>query len=240
MKYFIGFLLSFLLFSTTNLRAAEVHDFHDTLADAYKHYRTATFYLRTGNPAVASFELMDLQSKWQELNKRFQQNPPAIYSRDNTWEPSLQEIELRIDQGIKATDAGELETAQKKLAPIRQLLSDLRRRNNVTIFSDLIDKANQSFDALFYYRHNAPDLNNPEQIEDVQRRLSLVAYWYERCLKEGPKKVQEDPLFTRLLTTSQDSFAKAWVALRTKDRRRFINILREISATNRMLYLKFG
>ncbi|MCW9032768.1 MAG: hypothetical protein OQJ97_01015 [Rhodospirillales bacterium] len=240
MKKILWVFLGFSLLLSTNLRAAEVHDFHRSLADAYTHYRAATFYLRTGNPAVASFELMDLQTKWQALNKRFKQNPPAIYSRDGTWGPSMQEIELRIDQGVKATENGDLEAAKKKLVPIRQLLSDLRRRNNVSTFSDIVDKANHSFDSLFYYRHNEPDLNKPEQVEDVQRRLSLAAYWYQQCLELAPKKAKNDLLFDRLISTSLESYSKAWVALREKDTRRFINILREISASNRMLYLKFG
>ena len=226
--------------SPIGTKAAEVHDFHAAVVDAYSHYREASFYIHTGNPGVAALELQLLNDKWQEIITRFAAKPPGIYSEDKSWRTSLTEIGERISQGQMAAGDGDIKTAKATLGPVRTLLSDLRRRNGVTTYSDLIDQANKAYDALFHYRHVPPDFTKPDTVDGARQALSVVIYWYQRCLDEAPEVFAKQPLFQRLVEDSIGSLNRAWDALRKEQQKRFVNILREVRASDRMLFLKYG
>lgn len=234
-------LVAFILaFSAGPVRASDTGDFHQRLADAYRHYREASFYLRTGNDAVASFELQDLKAKWQALTSRFADSPPDVYADDKRWKTDLRAIADRIDQGIAATDAGDLKQARKVLRPIRKMLGELRARNGVFLYSDCIDRANAAFAALWRFRRDPPDFDKPDEVDAARKAAAVTSHWYRRCLDMAPPAAAADPQFRRTMETGLESLDRLWVTLRQRDRVRFISILRELHAWDGLLYLRHG
>jgi hypothetical protein len=233
-------LTSFIGLSAPSVKAAPVHDFHNAVADATEHYREAQFYLRTGNPMVASFGLQDLSDKWQAITKQFAKSPPGVYANDTKWEPSLSEISRHIQDGIKATDEGDLDGAKKRLAPIRQILSALRSRSGVFLFSDRVDRANAAMDAIWHFRHNPPDFADEKQVNDLRQKTTLMTYWYEQCRDTASDEVKKDPQFRRLVDRTLYSLGRMWVAISEKNQLSVINILREMRSSDKLLYLHFG
>ena len=221
-------------------KAAPVHDFHDAVADANASYREASFYLRTGNPMVAAFGLQDMNDKWSTIIKQFAKSPPGIYAADTSWETSLIEIGKHIQDGIAATDAGDLKGAQQNIAPVRKILSDLRARNGVFLFSDRVDRANAAMEAIWSFRHNPPDFSKPDEVNDLRQKTTLMTYWYERCRDTATPQVKNDPQFKRLVDKTLYSLGRMWVAIGEKNQLSVINILREMRSSDRLLYLHFG
>jgi len=226
--------------ASTASKAAPVHEFHKAVADAYANYREATFYLRTGNAMVASFGLQDMNDKWRVIVTRFAKSPPGIYANDASWESSLTEISKRLQDGIKATDEGNLEAARKYVDPVRKILSDLRARNGVFLFSDRVDRANAAMKAIWTFRHNPPDFSNPDNINDLRRKTALMTYWYERCRDTASEDVKNNPQFRRLVDQTLHSLGLMWDAIEEKNSHRVINILREMISSDDLLYLRFG
>jgi len=130
------------------VQAAAVHDFHDAAALAYRHYRAAMFYLRTGNAMVASFELEQMARRWNAVIDRFGTAPPDVYSTDSSWEKTLRDIQERADSALETAARGDANAARKQIMPIRRVLSALRKRNGVTAYSDTVDAANAAFARL--------------------------------------------------------------------------------------------
>jgi len=220
--------------------AAPVHEFHEAVADANASYREASFYLRTGNPMVASFGLQDMNDKWSAIIKRFAKSPPGIYAADTSWESSLIEIDKRIQDGIAATEAGDLKSAQKNIVPVREILSSLRARNGVFLFSDRVDRANAAMEAIWAFRHTPPDFSKPDEVNDLRQKTTLMTYWYERCRDTATPQVKNDPQFRRLVDKTLYSLGRMWVAIGDKNQLSVINILREMRSSDRLLYLHFG
>ena len=65
------------IYSPGPARAAAVHDFHAAVAGAFGHYRLVMYSLRTGNQAIALFELERMAAKWKTIQKAFAPPPPA-------------------------------------------------------------------------------------------------------------------------------------------------------------------
>lgn len=232
--------LALLGFTVGPLRAAAVHEFHDAVADASGHYREAVFYLRTGNPAVASFELVQARDKWRGLVDRFADSPPDIYADDPSWRETLETIDAAIAGGLAAAEKGDLEAATERLAPVRETLSLLRRRNGVFLFADCVDRANAAMDALFRFRHRPPDFARVEEVDALRRATAVAAHWYARCRDEAPAAIRDDPQFERLMGSSLESFAQIWEKIRAADTLGLVNILRALRSSDRLLYLRFG
>lgn len=221
-------------------RAAPFHDFNEAVAEAYRHYRQTVFYLRTGNTAVASLELHYFARKWKEVVQRFAANPPGPYTADPVWRQTLLEIEGRIGDGTNALAKGDSKRAAEVLAPIRQALSSLRRRNGVFVFSDCVNEANSAMERLYRYRHRPPDFAHREEVDALRHQTAITTHWYERCREQAPAAYRENPQFTRLMETSLYSLSRIWLAIAEKDERRLINILRELHSSDQILFLRFG
>ncbi len=220
--------------------ASDFRNFHGTLAGAWPHYREADFYLRTGNPGVALFELEQWRDKWRSLVMEFAASPPDVYADDPAWASTLREIEALSSKGLAEAGAGNLKEARKTLEPIRQLLASTRQRNHVIIFSDHVDRANAAFEQLFAYRHTPPAFDDIDQLDAFRRHLAITTNAYQQVMDNAPAPHLENSEFQRLMKQSFYSLGRLWVAIKEKNQQNLINILRELRSSDRMLFLRFG
>ena len=231
-------ILFFITFSSS-AKPTAVDEFHAALTEADRSYRSASFYLRTGNPGVAAMELQTLSEKWQSLSRTFNDHPPEIYVNDPAWAETLGQIGHRIDAALANAVTGKIKAARGKLDPIRAALTNLRRRNGIFIFADCVEEANQAMDALYVYRHRPPRFGDQRDVDQLLRRAAVTAHWYARCFKTAPKQYKASTEFQRLMESSLRSLGLIWDATHKKQKRRIINILRELRSTDRLLYLRF-
>lgn len=238
---FIGVWLALaVLTGAPAVQASDLGDFNDAVADAYDHYRAAAFYFRTGNSAVAKDELTAMQDAWAEIAARFADSPPDAFTDDPHFADVLDEVSDRVQQAIEAADVGATTVGADALAPIRALLSDLRRRNGVVVFSDHVNALNQQMERLWRYRHNPPALDDPAEVDAVVGEAAVYAYLLQRLREGAPQEVKERADFQRLMEGTGESVARIPVALREGDEETFINTLRELISFDRMLFLRFG
>lgn len=235
-----GAIFAFSLTSAPTARSAPVHDFNEAVTIAYGFYREAFFLLRTGNPQVASLELDEMAVRWATIISRFGPTPPDMYSADPTWKKTLEAINKKITRGLAETIEGDDKAAIETLGPIRKILSDLRRRNGVFMYSDYVDKANEAFRKLYKFRYNPPDFNRVEEVDQLRQILAITVYWYEQCQENAPKVIRENPEFQRLMEDSLYTLSRIWVAIANKAEPNLISLLRGLSSSDKMLFLRFG
>ena len=233
-------ILTFTFNPASYVNSAPIHDFNKVVADAYGFYREAFFSLQTGNPQVASLELEKMSVSWKNTIKRFGTTPPEIYSEDPLWKSTLETVDKTIVRGLAETIKGDPERARKILRPIRKMLSELRRRNGVFVYSDTVDKANAAFINLKKFRYNPPDFNVVEEVDQLRQSLATTVYWYKQCVKNAPAALIKNPEFRRLMDDSLYSLSRVWIAIANKKEPNLISILRGLSSSDQMLFLRFG
>lgn len=219
--------------------AAAVDEFHTALTEADRDYRSASFYLRTGNPGLALLEIQALSDKWQALSETFRDQPPDAYANDRAWASTLGQIHHRIGSALADAEVGNIKAVRDHLEPIRAVLADLRRRNGIFLFSDCVEEANRAMETLFAYRHRPANFDDQRDVDELLRRAAVTAHWYERCFKTAPKHYKASTEFQRLMVASLRSLGLIWEATHKKQERRVINILRELRSSDRLLYLRF-
>ena len=233
-------LIASLLAAASAARGGELADFNGAVAAAYAHYRGAISYLRTGNVALAAFELDDMATKWRDVTVRHAQTAPDAFADDPAWATTLAGIGARVDQALAAIDAGQAETALEAIAPIRDELAELRRRNGVTVFSDRINDVSAAMAALWAHRRGEPDLASADVARDIAAKTAVLGYMFDRCRDQAPAAVREDAAFIRLLDGSEEGIKRIWRALDERDQHLLINTLRELRSFEQILFLRFG
>ncbi|MDG2205020.1 MAG: hypothetical protein P8M79_07190 [Alphaproteobacteria bacterium] len=229
----------FLMAFPSPSNAAAADEFHAALTEADRDYRSASFYLRTGNPGLATLELQALSEKWQVLSKTYRDQPPGVYANDPAWAVTLGQINRRIVTALANAGAGKIKAASGQLEPIRAALADLRRRNGIFIFADCVEEANRAMDALYAYRHRPPNFDDQRDVDELLRRAAVTSHWYGRCFKMAPEEYKASTEFQRLMEVSLRSLGFIWDAAHKQQERRVINILRELRSSDRLLYLRF-
>ena len=221
-------------------RASNLSDFNDATADAYRHYRAAVSYLRTGNAALAAIELEAAAGKWRDVTGRFAANPPDAFADDAAWAATLNGIGQPIQQALTSTDAGDLKTARETLAPVRGELGALRRRNGVVVFSDRVDEVTAAMDRLWRFRHEPPDFSDTGTLRELRSGTAVLEHLLRRCREEAPAELRGDPDFIRFLDSAAEGLERLWQAIEGGDEPLLINTLRELRSFERLFFLRFG
>ena len=228
------------LFTLAPAGFADGTGFLTAQADAYAHYREAVFYTRTGNTAVAGLALDEFVVKWAALAAKYADSPPAEYAGDASWKDTLQEIMKRAETGLDALDADDPEAARDAIDPIRAMLGDLRRRNNVTAYSDHVDALGMAMDVLARYRKEVRDLGDAAAVAMVREQAAIVEALFEKCRDQAAREVATDPEFKRLVDGAAESMGKLLESLETGDLLLYRIGIGELRSYERIMFLRFG
>ncbi len=229
-----------LIAASCQARSSELAEFNATVADAYGFYRSAVFYLRTGNAMLAGFELEQMRERWVDVSKRFAGSPPDAFADDARFAAVLADVAARVAEAAAAAAQGDADAAGKTLAPIRAELAAMRARAGVRVFSDCVDEINQAMEALFVYRHTPPALDDANALNDVKAKAAVVRYLVHRCDREAPARVREQGEFRRLADGLTHGAGSLFQAVDRRDATAIVNILREMRSFDRILFLRFG
>ena len=236
-----GFVFGTVMFAFGAVASAgNLKSFNQQVADAYAPYRSAMFYLRTGNPGVALLELEAASERWKSVVDQFGKTAPDAFVDDPDFAASLKAIGASFEAGLKSLEGDDQKTATDALRTIRTNLSDLRRRNSIRTYSDCIDDMNASMDRLWAFRHEPPAFDQVEQVNAVKREAAITGFLYRRCYETAPSTFRDDESFKRMFEGSLVSLPLIFDALDDGNEGMLINILRELRSFDRMIWLHFG
>lgn len=221
-------------------QAADLKAFNESVAAAYRHFRGASFYLRTGNLAVATFELDDMQAAWRAVETRFSAAPPDSFAADPAWRETLRDIGARIENALRAAEEGDLKRTVSAVGPVRGLLAALRARNNVYVFSDCVNEANAAGEAILAFRPRPHAFDDDDWVNRLRAQAAVVAYIYAKCGRAAPLVLRNDAGFNRLIDGALDEMASVLIAIATKNSRLLAITLGEFRSFDRILFLNYG
>lgn len=220
--------------------ASDLAAFNAAVAEASGGYRAGLFYLHTRNPGLASLELANAADAWQSIAKTFAGDPPAAFAHDPKFAATLTSVAEALAKGTEQADAGDTKAAQATLLPIRDELFELRRRNGVDVYADCVTELNRQMDVLYVYRHNPPDLNDPNVVKTLKAAGDAYTKILARCRKMAPASYTKADEFQRLYDGTAHSVSTLAPAADTGNPRTVINVLRELRSFDRMIFLRWG
>jgi hypothetical protein len=220
--------------------ADELQDFFEAKQNAYRYYRSAWFYLRTGNTDLAALELSFFVRGWDEIRSRFSEAPPGPFADDPLWREGLAEIGARAVDGMTALESADTEAAKASLGPIPRVMADIRARNGVVTFSDAVDALTGAMESLWRYRSEPPNLSDQATVANLDEGAVRLRAAFDRLRNDAPDDVAFDDQFLRLVNDSDAAIDRLQNAVDARDQSALINALRELRSFERLLWLNFG
>ena len=214
----------------------------DTLTDAmqaaYAPYRAVLF--RTNSKAQAESEQTMAQTRqaWADLTARYARQPPAPYDRDPAVATTLAEVAAVYEAATQQIAARQLVPAHDTLEKARELMSDLRRRNGVVVFSDHMNEYHTQMEHVL--TDGPAQLATPQGAQALLGQVGALDYLATRLHSEAPAALRADPEFVALQQQVRSSVAAVRDALAQQDMAAAKAALDKLKKPYSQMFLKFG
>ena len=104
----------------------------------YVSYRVALFKTNNNAQADSRQAVLQAQQGWSQIISQFAEKPPVPYDRDPQFAASLAEVSKVYAKASTEIDRNELTVAHETLEHAREVMADMRRRNQVIVFSTIL------------------------------------------------------------------------------------------------------
>lgn len=169
----------------------------DAMLAAYAPYRVALFRTNGQDAAAAAEAVAAGRRAWQAVRDGVAARPPAPFDRDPRVGETLAAVDRAFGRAQEAVAAGRLPDAHESLEAVRDLLADLRRRNQVVVYSDHVNAFHAEMEHLL---QAAPGLLAQAQgTRPVLAHAAVLAYLAGRLKSEAPAAVAAQPEFAPAL-----------------------------------------
>ena len=225
-----------LALSLSTAQAADA--FTDAMQQAYAPYRAALFRTNSGDQAASAQAVAQARQAWTAVRERFAAAAPAPYDRDPGFAATLAEVDAVYVHAVRQVAGGGLAEAHDTLEAIRDLLADLRRRNNIVVFSDAMNAYHAQMELVL---QRAPAwLARPGDLPDLTAATGALAYLARRLADDAPPAWREDPAFQSGLQAVQASVHALLTAVTAGDAAAARAALGQLKKPYSQLFLKFG
>jgi hypothetical protein len=210
----------------------------DAMQYAYAPYRVALFKTNSNAPAEALAAVTEAQKSWAALRERFAAKPPAPYDRDTQFSESLAQVDAVYRKAWQEVTNNQLAAAHETLEEARDVMAELRKRNNVTVFSDAMNAYHAQMERVLQ--------DGPAVLGSTGTRAPLVAsvgalnYLAQQLTSNAPAPLTSNTEFQQALQAVLVSVNTLQKALWSQDDGAAKEALSKLKAPYSKFFLKFG
>lgn len=212
--------------------------FSDAAEKAYAPYRAALFKTNSNSQPEAQDAIEKTQASWKAIMVRFADKAPAPYDRDAGFAKSLNDVAQVYAAAAAQIGKGELKAAHETLEAARDILADLRHRNQVVVLSDHMNAYHRVMEELL--EQGEKTLAAPDGRQKLIEELGALAYLAGKLSSEASKDLAGNPEFVALNKALQQSVTDLRTALYRGDDAAVKAALGKLKAPYSKLFLKFG
>ena len=210
----------------------------DLMQAANAPYRMALYQTNSKDPGEARRALLQAQQAWNTLSTRFVAKPAAPYDRDAAFAASVGEVSKVYDQALKEVEAGQLETAHNTLERVRDIMAEMRQRNNVVVFSDHMNAYHSQMEVIMLKGNET--LAQPEGMLLLTAQAGALTYLTKQLEAQAPADLAKNAEFTGLLKAVNQSVANLESALQNQDLAAVKDAVGKLKGPYSKLFARFG
>jgi hypothetical protein len=245
MRKLILLLMSLVIFNlaSSDARAGEIAKFNHDFGQAYGVYRQALVATGVGKKDKGAVDsaikaVNELERQWSSFAGQYKK-PPAHFAEEKAWEPTLAKVRALISKGSEAAKRASLDDSHDALEEIRVILGDLRRRNNVIIFSDHVNAYHEQMDEIIGADYAVDGFDAAQRLELIEQ-LAVLVFLAEAMERNAPPEYSSNPEFVTLLESVFSSIDKVRQSIEENDKRHIINAIAGLKSPFAKLFIKFG
>ncbi|MBS1208177.1 MAG: hypothetical protein H6R19_575 [Proteobacteria bacterium] len=210
----------------------------DAMQKAYGPYRAALFKTNSNSQTEALQAVTQAQQGWSQIATQFGAKPAAPYDRDTDFAKSLAEVSKVYAKATEQIGRNELAEAHETLEHARDIMSDMRHRNNVSIYSDHMNAYHAQMEVVLI--DGPKTLAGPHGMQELTAQTGALEFLAVRLKTEAPAEYLQNEEFNAMLKMVEKSVAELKAALFTNDASQVKVALGKLKAPYSKLFLKFG
>jgi hypothetical protein len=210
----------------------------DLMQAANAPYRMALYKTNGKDAGEAQQALVQAQQTWGKLSTQFGAKPAAPYDRDPAIAASVAEVGKVYDQAMKEVSAGQLGTAHNTLERVRDIMADMRQRNNVVVFSDHMNAYHSQMEVIMV--HGNETLAQPKGMLLLTAQAGALSYLAKQLEAQAPADLAKNAEFTELLKAVKQSASNLDAALLNQDLTAVKDAVGKLKGPYSKMFAKFG
>lgn len=231
-----------LLLSVSLLSAAGHALAADPLTEAmqktYAPYRVALFKTNAKAQEESRQAVLQAQQGWNRLVADFGANPPPPYAGDGDLAASLAAVGKVYVTALGEIEANQLAEAHETLEEVRDVMADLRRRNQVIVFSDHMNAYHAEMEHVL--NEGEKLLAGPNGALELAAKVGTLEYLAGRVKSEAPANLLKSDEFVAMHKALEKSVADVKAALFAKDSAKVKETLGKLKQPYSKMFIKFG
>lgn len=210
----------------------------EAMQKTYAPYRVALY--KTGNNAKddARQAVAQAQQGWRQITTQFGAQPPAPYDRDPTFASSLAEVSQVYAKAAAEIDQDQLSAAHNTLERAREVMADMRHRNQVIIFSDHMNAYHTQMEVVM--EGGAKTLAGPNGVLELTAQVGALDYLAAKLKSEATAENLKNEEFLSLNKAVGQSVADLKAALFAQDAGKVKAAIGKLKGPYSKLFAKFG
>ena len=201
-------------------------------------YRMALFKTNGTSQSEALQALAQAQAAWDKLAQQFVAKVPAPYDRDAAFGASVAAVTKVYTQAQSEINAGDLKAAHNTLEEARDIMSELRRRNQVVVFSDHMNTYHEVMEHVMV--DGADTLTKPQGMQRLTMQAGALRHTADRLRTLAPEALTQNPEFMALLQAVQQSVTQLEEAVLAQDSTAAKAAIGKLTGPYSKLFAKFG
>lgn len=231
-------LLACLAASALSFSAQAADPVTDAIQKAYGPYRAALFKTNAGQANESAEALKQAQTAWAQVAHIVKTQPTVPYVNDALMAQTLSGVQGHYATAAQQVADGKLPQAHETLEAVRDLLSELRRQNQVIVYSDHMNDYHAEMEHLLI---EAPKwLQATDGMPQLAAQSGVLFYLAEKLSSEAPAAVQSAPEFKELLGAVTRSVTALKAAVASGDKVQIEKAIGQVKVPYSKLFIKFG
>lgn len=224
--------------STLSMHAWAADPVTDAIQKAYGPYRAALFKTNAGQAGESAEALKQAQAAWVQVAQLVKSQPTVPYANDALMAKTLTGVDGYYATASQQVAAGKLSDAHATLEGVRDLLSELRRQNQVIVYSDHMNAYHAQMEHLL---DEGPKwLKSGDGMSRLAAQAGVLSYLAGKLASEAPASTQASSEFKELLGAVTRSVETLNAAVAAGDKAQIEKAIGQVKAPYSKLFIKFG
>ncbi len=210
----------------------------DAMQAAYEPYRIALFRTNSNAQVESQQAIAQAQQGWGKLTEQYAAKPPAPYDRDPAFATSLAEVSSVYAMAATQVNANQLTAAHDTLEKARDIMAEMRRRNQVVVFSDHMNAYHAEMENVLI---NGPKvLTQPDGRQQFIAMVGVLNYLAKRLSSEAPANYAKNEEFVESVKGVEKSVTDLQAVAFSQDTAAVKAALSKVKSPYSKFFLKFG
>lgn len=231
----LGLMLLIMLGTTTAKAADEITD---AMTKAYAPYRVALFKTNNGTQQEAENALQQAMKSWMNLDDKYAVKPLPPYDRDAEFKQTLQAVTDVYRNAETQIKQNELAEAHESLEQVRELIAEIRHRNQIITYSDHMNAYHEQMEKLLELNKAGAEQKN--YLDKVTLQTGVLVYLSHQLETEAMASLKTDAEFIQLLGKQQKSVSLLQDAVMAHDLQAVNTAIAGLKVPYSKLFVKFG